>query len=141
MRRGRHLLLLEQLLADVPIDVVHLRSDLLLVCVAARRVSLRVMLTLMLAAPLCGLRRGHPVEGLSLRVELARGLLRANCASLEALHAREGEVDNLAVHVARGDLLLEDGKLVLHLGIDVALRVGEDAPRERIANLVPVLRE
>ena len=55
------------------------------------------------------------------------------------VHPRESKIGcNLSISEPGSDFLLEDLELVLHLRVDVALGVGQDPARERIANLVSV---
>ena len=55
------------------------------------------------------------------------------------VHPRESKIGcNLSISEPGSDFLLEDLELVLHLRVDVALGVGQDPTRERIANLVSV---
>ena len=55
------------------------------------------------------------------------------------VHPRESKIGcNLTISEPGSDFLLEDLKLVLHLRVDVALGVGQDSTRERIANLVSI---
>ena len=54
------------------------------------------------------------------------------------LHSREGEFDDLSIGVPSCNLFLEYLELILHLGIDVALRVGKHPARESVAHLVAI---
>ena len=55
------------------------------------------------------------------------------------VHAGERKVRcDLAISEPGSDFLLEDLELVLHLRVDVALGVGQDPARERVANLVSI---
>ena len=55
------------------------------------------------------------------------------------VHPRERKIGcDLTIGEPGSDFLLEDLELVLHLRVDVALGVGQDPARERIANLVSI---